>query len=136
MARESAPDFRANVPRVDEGLPESWEVLEPGTPVLASDGARVGEVKEVLAAPDEDIFEGIICKTEHGDRFADAELIDSIHERGVNLKLDSASAQNLPEPKPAPAVMEVGADEVSEASGPYKREIWLKRAWNRITGNY
>ena len=122
--------------RVDEGLPSSWEVLEPGTPVLTSDGARVGEVKEVLAAPEEDIFEGVICKTEHGDRFVDAELIDSIHERGVDLKLDSASAGNLPEPKPAPAVMEVGADEVSESSGAYKGDIWFKRIWNRISGNY
>lgn len=125
-----------NVRRVDEGLPASWEVLEPGTPVLASDGTRVGEVKEVLAAPEEDIFEGIICKTEHGDRFADAELIASIHERGVDLKLDGAAASNLPEPKPAPAVMEVGPDDVSESGGAYKRDVWFKRAWNRITGNY
>jgi hypothetical protein len=34
---------------VDEGLPESWMVLSPGTPVFASDGTRIGEVKEVLA---------------------------------------------------------------------------------------
>jgi hypothetical protein len=122
---------------MDEGLPESWMVLESGTPVYASDGARLGEVKEVLAVPDEDIFEGIICKTPHGDRFADAELIDSIHERGVDLKLDgAAAAANLPEPKPAPAAMEAGVDDVSEASGPYKRENWWKRTWGRISGNY
>jgi hypothetical protein len=121
---------------MDEGLPESWEVLEPGTPVLASDGPRVGEVKEVLAAPEEDIFEGIILKTEQGDRFADAELIDSIHERGVDLKLDSAAAANLPEPKPAPAVMQARPDDVSESGGAYKRDIWLKRIWDRISGNY
>src|SRR3954453_6860934 len=117
---------------MDEGLPESWKVLEPGTPVLASDGSRVGEVKEVLAVPEDDIFEGIVCKTEHGDRFVDAELIGSIHERGVDLKLDAAAAAGLPEPKPAAAAMEVGADEVSESSGAYKREIWLKRMWDRI----
>jgi hypothetical protein len=121
---------------VDEGLPESWQVLEPGTPVLTSDGARIGEVKEVLAAPEEDLFEGVICKTEHGDRFVDAELIASIHERGVDLKLDSASAGNLPEPKPAPAVMEVDADDVSEGNVAYKTESWLKRVWARLSGNY
>jgi hypothetical protein len=121
---------------MDEGLPESWEVLEPGTPVLASDGSRVGEVKEVLGVPEDDIFEGIICKTEHGDRFADAELIESIHERGVDLKLDAAAAANLPEPGPAPAVMEAGPDDVSESGGAYKRDIWLKRVWDRISGNY
>ena len=121
---------------MDEGLPESWEVLEPGTPVLASDGGHVGEVKEVLAVPEDDIFEGIIVQTEDGDRYADAELIGSIHERGVDLKLDSAAAGNLPEPKPAPAVMELGADDVAEPGGAYKRDIWLKRIWNRISGNY
>jgi hypothetical protein len=120
-----------------EGLPESWEALEPGTPVFASDGARVGEVKEVLAAPEEDIFEGIICKTEHGDRFVDWEIIGSMHERGVDLKIDGpAAAANLPEPKSAPAVMEVGPDEVSESGGAYKRDVWFKRVWNRISGNY
>lgn len=121
---------------MDEGLPESWEVLEPGTPVLASDGSRIGEVKEVLAVYEDDIFEGIIVKTERGDRFADAELIDSIHERGVDLKLDAAAATNLPEPTPAPAMMETGVDEVSESGGAYKRDIWLKRVWDRISGNY
>jgi hypothetical protein len=122
---------------MDEGRPESWEALEPGTPVFASDGSRVGEVKEVLAVPEDDIFEGIICKTEHGDRFVDWEIIGSMHERGVDLKLDgAAAAANLPEPKPAPAAMEVGVDEVAEGGVAYKTESWLKRAWNRISGNY
>jgi hypothetical protein len=121
---------------MDEGLPASWEVLEPGTPVLTSDGARVGEVKEVLAAREEDIFEGVICRTERGDRFVDAELIDSIHERGVDLKLDSAAAANLPEPKPAPAAMAVGVDDVSEGKVPYKTQSWFRRVWDRISGNY
>ena len=34
------------------------------------------------------------------------------------------------------AVMEVGADEVSESSGAYKRDVWFKRLWDRISGNY
>jgi hypothetical protein len=125
-----------NVQLVDEGLPESWEVLEPGTAVFASDGSRVGEVKKVLAEPEEDIFEGLLIETPAGERFVGGDQVGSIHERGVDLKLDSAAAATLPEPTPAPATMEVGVDEVSEASGPYKREAWLKRAWNRITGNY
>jgi sporulation protein YlmC with PRC-barrel domain len=121
---------------MDEGLPEAWEALTPGVPVYSSDGERVGEVKEVLAVPEDDIFEGLIVKTPHGDRFADWEVIGSIHERGVDLKMDSTSAGNLPEPKAAPAAMGVGVDEVSESRGAYKREIWWKRFWNRISGNY
>jgi hypothetical protein len=122
---------------MDEGQPTSWEALQPGTMVFASDGAVVGKVKEVLAVPEDDIFEGVVIETEHGDRFADWEVIGSLHERGVDLKLDgAAAAANLPEPKPAPAAMEVGVDDVSEKSGPYKREIWFKRMWNRISGDY
>lgn len=122
---------------MDEGSPTSWEALQPGTVVFASDGSVVGKVKEVLAVPEDDIFEGVIVETGHGQRFADWELIGSIHERGLDLKIDgAAAAANLPEPKPAPAAMEVGADDVSEPSGAYKTETWLKRFWNRVSGKY
>jgi len=121
---------------VDEGQPQSWEVLEPGTPVLASDGSRIGEVKKVLAVPEKDIFEGLLVDTDHGERFVQADLVTSIHERAVNLQLDAAAAASLPEPEPAPAAMEVGVDEVSEPAGAYGRETWLKRIWNRLSGNY
>lgn len=122
---------------MDEGLPSSWAALQPGTAVFASDGAQVGTVKEVLAVPEDDIFEGVILHTHHGERFADAELIESIHDRGVDLKLDAAAAAaNLPEPKPAPAAMEVGVDDVSESSGAYKRDNFFRKLWDRLSGNY
>jgi hypothetical protein len=121
---------------MDEGLPESWQVLEPGTPVLASDGSKIGEVKKVLAVAEDDIFEGLLVDTEHGERFVQADLVGSIHERGVDLELDAAAAASLPEPEPAPAAMEVGADDVSEPGGAYKRDVWFKRIWNRLSGNY
>jgi hypothetical protein len=121
---------------VDEGLPSSWEVLEAGTPVHASDGTPVGEVKEVLAVAEEDIFEGIIVKTGQGDRLAHADTIDSIHERGVDLKLDAAAAAQLPEPEPAPAAMSVTPDDTAESRGAYKRDIWFRRIWDRLSGKY
>lgn len=121
---------------MDEGLPESWEVLEPGTPVLASDGSKIGEVKKVLAVPEDDIFEGLLVDTDKGERFVQADLVASIHERGVDLRLDSAAAASLPEPEPAPAAMEVGVDDVSEPGGAYKRSVLFRRIWNRISGNY
>jgi len=121
---------------VDEGLPASWEVLEPGTPVLASDGSKIGEVKKVLAVAEDDIFEGLLVETDRGERFVQADLVASIHERGVDLKLDAAAAAALPEPEPAPAAMEVGADDVSEPEGAYERDVWFKRIWNRLSGNY
>lgn len=121
---------------MDEGLPSSWEALEPGTPVHASDGSPVGQVKEVLAVAEDDIFEGIIVKTPHGDRFAHGDTIDSIHEHGVALKLDAAAAAELPPPEPAPAAISATPDDVAESKGAYKRDIWFRRVWDRLSGKY
>jgi hypothetical protein len=121
---------------VDEGLPSSWEALEPGTAVHASDGTQVGEVKEVLAVPEKDIFEGLVVKTGQGDRFAHADTIASIHEHGVALKLDAAAAAQLPPPDPAPAAMSLTPDDTAETSGAYKRDIWFRRLWDRLSGKY
>jgi len=84
---------------VDEGLPIAYEVLDKGVPVLASDGQQVGTVNHVVAAPEKDIFHGLVISTsEHGQRFVQAEDVASLHERGVDLRIDSAAAQDLPEP--------------------------------------
>ena len=59
--------------RVDEGLPIAYEVLEKGVPVLASDGEQVGTVHHVVAAPEKDIFHGLVIATPgHGRRFVEA----------------------------------------------------------------
>jgi hypothetical protein len=85
---------------VDEGLPIAYEMLEAGVPVLASDGEQVGTVGAVLQAADEDIFHGLLVNTpEHGVRFVEAAAIASIHEHGVDLRIDAESARQLPPPE-------------------------------------
>ena len=74
--------------------------------------------------------------TAGGDCYADEELIGDIYERAVVLKLPASAAAQLPPPTPAPAAMRVGVDEVSESPGAYKRDIWFKRIWNRLSGKY
>lgn len=83
---------------MDEGLPVAYEVLESGIPVFASGGEQVGTVAHVVAAPQEDIFHGIVIGGEHGKRFVGADQIASLHERGVDLRIDAATAAALPEP--------------------------------------
>jgi hypothetical protein len=93
---------------VDEGLPIAYEVLEDGVPVYASDGEQVGTVDHVVAAPEEDIFHGIVMGGQNGRRFIAADQIASLHERGVDLRIDAAAAAALPEPHGgAPAWREV-----------------------------
>jgi hypothetical protein len=111
-------------------------VLEPGTVVFDSGGLQVGTVKKVLAAPEEEIFEGLLMETSAGERFVLGEQVGSIHERGVDLKLDSAGVASLPEPEPAPATMEVVPDDISQSNRAYKSQNWFRRAWDRISGKY
>lgn len=96
---------------VDEGLPIAYEVLDQGVPVYASDGEQVGTVDHVISAPAEDIFHGIVLRTEEGQRFAAADQVASLHEHGVDLRIDAAAAASLPEPHggaPALRVREPG----------------------------
>ena len=121
---------------MEAGNPISYEVLETGTPVLDSSGAQFGTVKKVLAAEEEDIFEGLIVHTPHGDRFVYAESIDSIHEHAVSTTLDAAAAVALPQPEPAPGEVELTPDDISESEGRYKFGMFFRRIWNRLSGNY
>lgn len=120
---------------MDLGDPVAYEVLEAGTPVYSSDGEEIGKVAHVLAAEDEDVFDGIVIGehlfgAEH--RFADADDIDRIYERGVVLRLDRAACEQLPKPSANPAVMR---DDPAESKSDLRREK-LMRAWDRISGNY
>jgi uncharacterized protein YrrD len=120
---------------MDLGQPVSYEVLEQGCPVYSSDGEQIGKVAHVLAAEDEDIFDGIVVgESVLGERhrFADAEDIDRIYEQGVVLKLDRAACEGLPEPSPNPAVMR---DDPAESRADRRHEK-LMRAWDLISGNY
>ena len=84
---------------MDEGLPIAYSVLDKGVPVLASDGEQLGTVDHVVAAPEKDIFHGLVIVVPgHGRRFVEAAAVESLHEHGVDLKIDSAAAQSLPEP--------------------------------------
>jgi hypothetical protein len=131
---------------MDAGAPISYEVLEPGTAVYSSDGDLIGAVAHVLAVPEEDVFDGIVIgqaggakehhlrhREDHDDhRFADADEVDTIHERAVTLKLDAAACRQLPRPSANPAVMR--DDPADPGSGAMASK--LRRAWDIISGNY
>ena len=83
---------------MDEGLPIAFLVLERGVPVYASGGEQVGTVDHVVAAPQEDIFHGIVLRDDGARRFVAADQIASLHEHGVDLHIDAPAAAALPEP--------------------------------------
>jgi uncharacterized protein YrrD len=121
----------------DLGEPSSYLSLGKGAECYSCDGERVGKVEHVLAAPDQDIFDGLVLDTSvlpGGHRFVDAEQVEEIFERGVLLKLDRAEAEGLPEPTANPAALEVTAEDVAEGDeSKLKRK--LHRAWQLISGD-
>lgn len=119
----------------DHGAPTSFLALDEGTPVLSADGVQIGTVEHVLADAETDIFDGLVIDTElgpGGHRFVDAEIVDAIHERAVILTLDTGACERLPRPSENPAVMDV--DSADDGGSEMQRK--LRRAWDRISGNY
>ncbi len=120
---------------MDLGPPISYQVLAIGTKVLSCEGTDVGEVVHVLAVEAEDVFDGIVI-AEHagsgGHRFADADDIQEIHQDAVVLNLDHEASMRLPQPSANPAVM--SDDPADPGSADITRK--LKRAWDRLSGNY
>jgi hypothetical protein len=97
----------AIVGRVDEGLPIAYEVLDENVPVFSADRQEVGTVDHVVAAPAVDIFHGIVMRTGAGRRFVAADQIAELHERGVDLLIDAAAVEELPEPHGAATAWQV-----------------------------
>jgi uncharacterized protein YrrD len=117
---------------VDLGEPLAYAALERGTPVYSSDGEQIGRVAHVLAAEDKDVFDGIVVGEHifgHDHRFADADDVDRIYERGVVLKLDRTTCEQLHKPSANPAVIRADPAE-SNIHGK------LRRAWDLLSGNY
>ncbi|MGA9856641.1 MAG: PRC-barrel domain-containing protein [Solirubrobacteraceae bacterium] len=119
---------------MDLGQPLAYQALNHGTPVYTADGEQIGKVARVLAAEDEDVFDGIVIGehpfgNEH--RFADADDVEDIYERGVVLKLNKADCEHLPTPSANPAVMR---DDPAESKADLRREK-LMRVWDLISGN-
>jgi hypothetical protein len=98
---------------VDEGLPIAYQVLDENVPVFASGGEQVARVDHVVSAPAEDIFHGIVIRGAEGQRFVAADQVASLHEHGVDLRIDVAAVAALPAPHgtaPAWRVNEPGVE--------------------------
>jgi hypothetical protein len=117
---------------IDLGQPSSYLALQDGASVYSSDERELGKVEHVLAAPDLDLFDGIVLDKSvlpGGHRFVDASQVDEIYERGVLLTLNAAEAGDLPEPSANPGDIDVGPDDMVRDEMRDK----LRRAWDRIS---
>ncbi len=122
---------------MDDGLPIAYTVLEREVPVYASDGDMVGTVDHVVSAPAEDIFHGIVATIGGVSHLILADDIESLHEHGVHLRIDSAAAAALEAPHgaaPSWSVHEPGVrpspvgitSSSTWCQGPQRRHNWNK----------
>jgi hypothetical protein len=82
----------------DTAEPVSYEGVPVGVPLLSSTGHRFGTLVKVLEIPSEDLFDGVIVKTEHGHRFVDRDQIAEITTEYIKCDLDDEATASLPEP--------------------------------------
>ncbi len=84
---------------MDEGLPIAYGLLDKTCRCSPQTASRWARSDHIVAAPEQDIFHGLVISTPgHGLRFVEAADVATIHERGVDLRIDTAAAQSLPQP--------------------------------------
>jgi hypothetical protein len=76
----------------DHGDPIAYTALQPGTTIVASDDVELGTVERVVENKKENIFDGIVMRTDDGFLWVDAPEVARITERRVVLTLDAAAA--------------------------------------------
>lgn len=78
--------------------PVSWRGLLYGTAVLASDGQRVGSVREVLGSDAEDIFHGLRVGLDQPKRdvMIPADRLPELSDSGVRTDLSIDEIRALP----------------------------------------
>lgn len=108
--------------REDLGDPIHYSAVARGTPVIASDGAVVGEVDSVIDNYAEHIFDGIVLvRPDDSLAFCDAPEIDRTLERAVLLSIDSDRASELPAPEAAAPEFGPRRGRLSRVLGSWRR---------------
>jgi sporulation protein YlmC with PRC-barrel domain len=114
---------------MDDGLPIAYPLLGSGVPVYTREGDEIGTVHHVVAAPQQDIFHGLVLSTTRlGRRFVPAEDIASLHERGVELRIGREDISELPVPGG-------GAPSFREDAATGNWEHWARRLSGRNDWN-
>jgi hypothetical protein len=83
---------------VQETQPIAWRSVVYGTPVVSSDGARIGEVHEMLGSDSDDIFHGIrvAVRDGHRDVLVPSDAVTSLTASEVRTSLTRTDLDALP----------------------------------------
>jgi sporulation protein YlmC with PRC-barrel domain len=115
---------------MDEGQPIAYLMLDRGVTVISSDGEEVGRVHHVVAASEQDIFHGLVIDSPRlGKRFVPAEDVASLHERGVDLRINAGEVAELP--PPSGAAPEYRDDVAQSRWDHWARRLTLRNDWRQ-----
>jgi hypothetical protein len=89
--------------------------------VVTREGAPAGTVEQVLENAAEQIFDGLVLRTPHGQRFVDAPEVARITNVQVELAIGDEELAALPERDPK------GAPEYRAATGRRFGSLWRRR---------
>jgi hypothetical protein len=82
---------------IDDGIAVHYSELTRGTPVFSSDEVEVGTVDEVRDLAREHILDGIVVRTDAGERrFVDAPEVARTAERAVTLTIQASEMGQQP----------------------------------------
>ena len=87
----------------------AWLLIEPGWPVVGSDGSRLGKVHEVIGDSGKDIFNGIAVSPGllRSSRYVPAERVARIVDGRVELDLDQDRFDSLDQQAETPPSVEI-----------------------------
>src|SRR6478609_4506677 len=97
----------------DEPTPIAYTALQPGTPVLLSDGSPFAKVDTVLHLEDLDLFDGLVVDVDGAPRFVDADHVGAIFTTAVHTTIAPEDVKDLPVPDGPP----VYRADASDATG-------------------
>lgn len=91
------------------GDPVSWFVVEPGWKVADSQGQEIGSVDEVVGDSNNDIFNGLSIATSllGRPRYVPSELVGTITQGRVQLKINKEQVDRLDEFEEPPTTAEI-----------------------------
>src|SRR3954471_25030782 len=110
----------------DEPSPIAYTALQPGTPVLLSDGEALGTVAEVLHIEDLDLFDGLVVDVNGEARFVDADHVGQITTAAVHTTVGPEDVPGLPVPD-GPAVYRADSSDATGSSLSDKLSRWFGR---------
>jgi hypothetical protein len=113
----------------EDAEPVSYQGVPHGTSVLSVSGNEFGTLAKVLEIDSEDVFDGLIVKTPHGDRFVDRDQIVEITTKYIKCDLTDDAATQLPEPGGSPvykadALQDGGATFGDWLGKKFRHHIW------------